>query len=377
MSRRRLLLAGIAAALAACRSGVAERPADPKGQALRLLAEARWPHRMKHPGGIVGGLSGIDHDPKTGEYLLLSDDRSDFAPARFYSARWPTGSLGAPEITGVTWLRQADGTLWPDRRSARPATPVVDPEAIRWRPDTGTVLWTSEGDVLRGFGPALYESRRDGTLVREFALPPVFAADPAGQRGPRDNLSLEGLALTPDGREAWVAMENALRQDGPMPTVHAPGGPCRFTRIDLATGHATRQIAYVPDAIPLRPLLPGTHADNGVSEVLMIDGDRMLVLERAYALGTGNSLRLYEIDTRDASDTLALDALTPDNHRPTPKKLVADFAALGLSRLDNTEGLCWGPDLPGGGRMLVAVSDDNFNPLQVTQFAAFEFTDKS
>jgi hypothetical protein len=186
-----------------------------------------------------------------------------------------------------------------------------------------------------------------------------------------------GVAVPPDGRDAWVAMENALHQDGPAPTLRAPGGPCRFTRIDLAAGQATRQIAYVPDPIPLRPLLPGMHADNGVSEVLMIDAHRMLVLERAYAVGAGNSLRLYEIDTRDASDTLAVDALTADNHRPAPKKRVADFAALGLSRLDNTEGLCWGPDLPGGRRMLLAVSDDNFNPLQVTQFAAFEFTDKS
>ena len=109
----------------------------------------------------------------------------------------------------------------------------------------------------------------------------------------------------------------------------------------------------------------------------MIDAHRMLVLERAYAAGTGNSLRLYEIDTREGSDTLALDALTPDNHRPAPKKRVADFAMLGLSRLDNSEGLCWGPDLPHGRRLLVVLSDDNFNPLQVTQFAAFEFTDKS
>jgi hypothetical protein len=170
-------------------------------------------------------------------------------------------------------------------------------------------------------------------------------------------------------------MENALHQDGPVPTLGAAGGPCRFTLIELAGGAARRQIAYIPDPIPRRPLLPGSYADNGVSEVLMIDEARMLVLERAYASGVGNSLRLYEIDTRAGSDTLALERLTPENHRPAPKQLVADFAALGLSRLDNTEGLCWGPDLPDGRRLLVAVSDDNFNPLQVTQFAAFAFKD--
>jgi hypothetical protein len=276
----------------------------------------------------------------------------------------------------VVQLQRPGGGPWPNRRHAVDGLPVPDPEALRLRPATNTLLWTSEGDVARGFGPALYESARDGRFLREFTMPAMFQVDPAQRRGPRDNLSFEGVTLTPDGRFAWLGMENALIQDGPEPTTGAPGGPCRFTRIDLETGQADRQIAYVPDAIPLRPLIPGSYADNGVSEILMLDADRMLVLERAYATGKGNSLRLYEIDTRAASDVLAVDALAPGNHRPAAKTPVADFAALGLSRLDNTEGMCWGPPLPDGKRMLVVVSDDNFNPLQVTQFVAFEYTDR-
>ena len=294
-------------------------------------------------------------------------------PARFYTTSWALEQ--APKLTYVTLLRQADGTTWPNRRQAENGVPVPDPEALRWRPDADTLLWTSEGDAARGFGPALYESRRDGTLVRQIAMPAMFAPSPDGRRGARDNLGFEGLALTADRREVWLGMENALAQDGGIPTQDAPGGPCRFTRVDLASGQVSAQIAYQPDAIPLRPLVPGTYADNGVSEVLMLDAHRMLVLERAYATGRGNSLRLYEIDTRAASDVLALDALTPGNHRPAPKTLVADFSTLGLSRLDNTEGMCWGPPLPDGRRLLVVVSDDNFNPLQITQFAAFAYTD--
>jgi hypothetical protein len=177
-------------------------------------------------------------------------------------------------------------------RHAPEAVPVPDPESIRWRPDTGTLPWTSEGDERRGFGPALYESNPDGTLVREIPLPVMFQPSADGRHGARDNLGLEGLAPTPDNRHAWVAMENALIQDGPIPTLAGVGGPCRFTRIKISTGVVDRQITYVPDAIPTRPLIPWTHADNGVSEVLMIDANRMLVLERAYATGVGNSVRL-------------------------------------------------------------------------------------
>jgi len=340
---------------------------------LHLIAEAKWPHRLTFGGTIVGGLSGIDYDASRGEYLLISDDRADLGPVRFYRMRWQPGA-DSPEPRDVVALACTDGSPWQPRHRVPLGVPVPDPEALRWRAATDTVLWTSEGDVARGFGPAFYESRLDGSMVREFPLPAMFDADPSGRRGPRDNLSLEGLTLTPDGKHAWLAMENALIQDGPMPTLAASGGPCRFTRVDLASGRADRQIAYVPDAIPRPPILPGTHADNGVSEVLMIDTHRMLVLERAYAVGVGNSLRLYEIDTDAATDTLGRESLRPDNHDPAPKKLVADFSTLGLSRLDNSEGMCWGPTLPNGKRLLVVVSDDNFNPLQATQFAAFEFT---
>jgi hypothetical protein len=218
-------------------------------------------------------------------------------------------------------------------------------------------------------------------LQRTYAMPAMF--DFGLTAGARINKTLEGLAITPDGQTAWLAMEAALRQDGPEPTLQAPGGPCRFTQIDIATGKALRQIAYVPDAVPKAPSPPSADADNGVVEVLMLDAHRMLVLERAYMAGLGdrqrNSMRLYAIDTRQATDTLGIAAFKPANHSPAVKTLVADFANYpALTRLDNTEGMTWGPALADqdgkpGSRTLLFVSDDNFNPRQITQFLAFEF----
>ena len=94
-------------------------------------------------------------------------------------------------------------------------------------------------------------------------------------------------------------------------------------------------------------------------------------------------MRLYFIDTRQATDTLGITALKPNNHTPASKTLVADFANFpALTRLDNTEGMCWGPNLPNingkpGNRSLLFVSDDNFNPRQITQFLAFEFLEST
>lgn len=111
---------------------------------------------------------------------------------------------------------------------------------------------------------------------------------------------------------------------------------------------------------------------NGVSEILMEDAHHLLVPERSYSADAGFGARLYRIATANGSDTLALDALTPGNHRTAPKQLVGDLAGLGLTP-DNIEGMTRGPCLPDGGCVLVFVADHNFNPAQVTQFIAARY----
>lgn len=370
---RRTLLRGAGGACVLAVTGCISRPevqppAVPPG--LRLLGEATLPNALKFKDTTVGGLSALDHDPASGLWVALSDDRSELQPARFYTLRVDVSERGVRvEPLDVVTLRQADGKPFPPRRNGGE---VVDPEGLRILPGGQRLLWTSEGDERVNQSPTLREARIDGSHVRDFPVPASLRFGRPGT-GARPNQTFEGLALAPDARTAWVAMEAALLQDGPEPGVGRPGGPCRFTAFDVASGRAVRQVAYLPDAIPQPPVIPGGYADNGVSEILMRDANRMLVLERAYAMGVGNSLRLYEIDLRAGSDTLALAELDDGNYRAARKRLVADFSQLGLSRLDNTEGMCWGPRLANGGRTLVVVSDDNFSARQVTQFAAFEF----
>lgn len=377
LSRRALLRGAVAAgvlSLAGCAARVAV-PLPTSAPRLRLLGEAILPHGLQFQGTTVGGLSAIDHDPATGQWVALCDDRSELQPARFYTLRVDVRERGlAVDVTGVVTLRQANGAPYPKRNTRGE---VVDPEGMRLLPNGRGALWTSEGDWRIDQPPALHQSRLDGVHVRSFEMPPMLRWPARPGTGPRENATLEGLALSPDARTAWAAMEGPLQQDGALPAVGRPGAPCRITAFDVASGRALRQLAYLPDAIPHAPTLPGKTAENGISEILMLDADRMLVLERAFSFGVGTSMRLYEIDTRQASDTLASERLRSGDFRAPAKRLVADFAQLGLSRLDNTEGMCWGPRLPGGRRSLVVVSDDNFSNRQVTQFAAFEFLESA
>lgn len=355
---------------------------------LRLIGAVALPHRWNVGGTAVGGLSGVDYDAAHDQYLLLSDDRSAVDPARAYTARirYTADTLAPPTFTGVITLRGPSGQPYAPRLRAVDGVDVPDPEAVRWLPGGGAFLWTSEGDFARGFGPALRATRAaDGALLRDYALPAAFAPDkgeksgpPAkGEKsGPRDNATLEGLALSPDGRTAWLAMEGPWMQDGPRATPASGGAPVRITAIDVKTGRALRQIAYPLDPVPHASPLPGGYTTNGVSEILADGTDHLLVLERAYTLGVGTSVRLYRIALASASDTLGLPALAAGNHTPAAKTRVADFAQLGLPHVDNIEGMAWGPPLPaeaGGARVLVFVSDNNFNPAQTTQFIAAQY----
>jgi hypothetical protein len=374
---RRALLRVAAGACAVAAAGCVSRPEAPAPagpQRLRLLAETTIANGLQFKGTTVGGLSALDHDPVTGLWAALSDDRSELQPARFYTLNVEVSerALRVDLLDAIT-LRQADGQPFPRRQAGGE---VVDPEALRLLPAGRGIVWSSEGDERVNQSPSVREARLDGTHLRDFEVPAALRFSRPGT-GPRANQAFEGLALTPDARTAWVAMEAALQQDGPEPGVGRPGGPCRFTAFDIASGRAVRQVAYLPDAVPQAPALPGGYADNGVSEILMLDASRMLVLERAYSMGVGNSLRLYEIDTRAGSDTLSLPRLAGGAFRPVAKRLVADFAQLGLSRLDNTEGMCWGPRLANGDRCLVVVSDDNFSARQATQFAAFDYLERT
>ena len=147
-----------------------------------------------------------------------------------------------------------------------------------------------------------------------------------------------------------------------------------ITAIDLASGRADLQVAYLPEPEPFGPAMPHGVADGGVSEILLRDERHVWVLERAWSLATGVSVRLYEADLDGASDTLGVGTLRPGRYRPAPKRLLLAFRASGLPHIDNFEAMAWGPPLPNGHRTLVLCTDDNFNPLQVTQFVVFEVT---
>ncbi len=369
--RRRALLASLAAAgllgsLAltngfAAETGAAD--ASGKPQDVRLLDTLTVPAGTTELGMPFGGLSGIDYEPRSGEYVALSDDRSENGKARFYTLRLPLDGAkfadAKPDLDGLTVLADTTGEPF--------APKAVDPEAIRWTPGAKSLLWTSEGASSTGQPAFVREATTVGGYVRELPLPkayaPVRTASGTLTAGVRNNQALEGLTLSPDGRTVATITENALVQDGPAAGLTVKS-PSRLLLADRQTGKPEAEHVYEVDPISDAPTAPlpapvGTYAaDRGVSEILAINETDYLTVERSFASGVGFSIRLYWTSTIGATDVGGKEALS-GTEKPMPKKLLYDFTTSGTDA-DNVEGITWGPKLPDGSRSLVLVADDNF-----------------
>jgi hypothetical protein len=343
---------------------------------LSFIGEQRIALKYNFQDTAVGGLSGLDYDARRDVWILASDDRSAESPARFYTARlsYDAQAFRAVDLTGVHAFKQAGGNDYPGVYDyLYRGGEIADVEAVRADPRDGSMWYTSEGSRPLGLAPFVKHADNDGAQPAALPQPAMFNIKRGTDTGPRDNLSFEGLSFAPDGNSLWVAMEAPLYQDGKPPTP-TQGAYSRITRY-ARDGRVLGQYAYPIDAIPAVPAA-GRAADNGVSEILAESGGRLLVLERSAVQGEDgnyrNYIRLYEADPVGASDVQAQVPLKEGQFVPLSKRLVLNLNTLGLGRLDNLEGMAWGPRLPNGHASLVMVSDDNFNKKQVTQFLAFD-----
>lgn len=346
---------------------------------LRMLGDFTVPHDLPVGGTPVGGLSGIDRDPRTGRYVMISDDQSQRAPARFYEAEIDVDDTGVRDVrlTKVQYLRRSDGKTYPSRTNwaseqseyspiERDRLGTVDPEDIRVDPWTGNVVWSHEGlDLLTAAGdpmiiePALRVSKRDGSFLAD--LPTPAGNTIRAGTGPRHNRALEGFTFAGDGQLIVSVMEGPLEQDGAEST-RAYGGLSRITVQDRG-GNVVVQYAYPMDPLPdITPEGP-YGALIGISTILAFEpatSTRFLLIERAFVSGYGRRIRIYDADCTDATDIAAVRSLVGAPVKPVNKTLLADLAEVGVPDPDNFEGMTWGPDLTSGEHTLLLVSDNDF-----------------
>ena len=346
---------------------------------LEFLGEYQLP-KQTFQDTPVGGLSALTYNPKLKRFYALSDDRSNLAPARFYTFNIPfqeneAGDIGFGEVAieGVTFLKDSQGNTYP------PGS--IDPEGIAFSPQ-GNIFISSEGSPSQGIVPFIREfALTTGQQLRDLPLPQRYLPSEGEEDlslGVRENLGLEALTLNPfspavlsaDPFRLFSAFEFALKQDYNFEAEEEVGDiPLRFMHYlfnPIGPPVFVAEHLYYLDAAPVGTI------SNGLTELVAIEPEGyFLSLERSYGL-TGSGAKIYQVALGTATDTTLIDSFQGDltEVAPLQKKLLLDLRDLEIY-LDNLEGMVLGPLLPDGSKSLILVSDNNFSEEQITQFLLF------
>jgi predicted extracellular nuclease len=374
---RALSLVPLLALLLGPRPAAAEGPAPaaaaPEPASFEWIGADTLAPGLRFEGEPVGGLSALAWDAGSGEFLALSDDRSELAPARIYRLRidLSDGRLdrGGVEVVGRIHLETPDGSLFAKRS--------LDPEGLALV--GGHMYVSSEGEANVGLAPFVAEFESSGREIAPLPLPARYLPDGRGTWGVRDNLAFESLAATPDGAWLFSGTENALVQDGPAADAGV-ASPSRLLRWRLPAGGGRptglpTEYLYRVEGVSVTPPNPSAFRVNGLVELIALSPTSLLALERQFISGVGVDIRLYRVELDGATDISRIDGPFGDDVVPARKVLLFDFADLGIP-LDNLEGMTFGPVLPDGRRSFVVVADDNFDAAaQRTLVVAFAVDD--
>ena len=344
---------------------------------LDFINEYKLP-KQKFEDTPIGGLSGLAYDRKDDIFYAISDDRSEFSPARFYALKLKFSSqkeqpnLENVEVIGVDFLKDKSGNTY--------AKGEVDPEGIALTGDR-TVLIASEGVTSKGVPPFIDEfDLLTGKWIRSLPIPQRYLKEaekkdskttkiePETQepQGVRDNLGFEALTVVRDSigdpYRVFAITDNALAQDAQIDEKQS--SESRF--LHYLVGDIT-PIIVAEHLYPVEAMAPPI-TQIGVNDIVAIDrGGHFLTLERSNG-AAGLSAKIWQIATGSATDTSSIKSFrVSPNVRKISKKLVLDLATLGI-KLDNLEGMAIGPRLADGSQSLILVSDNNFSDNQLTQF---------
>lgn len=329
-------------------------------------------------GTPVGGLSGITYNQNRGVFYAISDDRSQYAPARFYTLdiqfnqNPENPKIKTATVQDVTFLKTAEGQVFPQGN--------IDAEGIAFAPGN-TVFVSSEGNTNKKINPFISRfdintgKRKESlSLPKRFLLPDEASAETS--RGVRNNLGFESLTLNPSGVlspegdpfRIFTATESALFQDN-LPPESEEKTRVRFLHYVVNPIGQPLPIAehlYLLDNPPLGTIV------NGLTEVLAIQPEGyFLTLERSFGV-SGYGAKLFLMTVGNATDTSGVEQFNVSlgGLQPVRKKLLFDFSQLNFT-IYNLEGLAVGPRLPDGSQSLLVISDDNFNQDEATQLLLF------
>ena len=283
-----------------------------KAQSLRFeLSE--YTILPQKPAGVLHGISGIEYIPSKNQWHLASDRGSYFV---------------FDSITSIQDFEERQA------RAVHKETGLWY-EAIRFDAASNTFFYAVENEYK-----ANAETCDTTTYVSYMdAFPPGYLFAPLHL--PADNKGIEGIAVTENGN-VWVAPEAGWPGETEVgnDTIH-------FWKFDKArTGYSeARAYSYIIDrsGCPQSP----TEKRGGISEIISVNEDQLLVLERCFDQKGTNKIKAKIWQVR-------VEGL----HLKKDTQPAFDFNEGFPIQVDNLEGMSWW-DADRGKRRLLLITDDN------------------
>lgn len=310
--------------------------------------------------GDFGGLSALVYDPSSSLLYALSDSTNLRIFVLSLQLSETSVTVAPESVLALVDAAGAPIPVW-----------TLDPEGLAMT-SAGELLVSSEGYAGRDprVDPGIFRFGRDGRLLGSLPIPPYFL--PRENSGVRHNLAFESLTLSPDGDSLLAATERNLVQDQDECAADA-GCLVRILRYRRQADdwEPVAEYFYRTDASLVSSL--------ALVELLWISDDVALTLERGFERLDDDSnlqtIRIYQIALPDRLSE-------SEGEEPLAKRLVLDLDTIkgrfgeGYRRLDNYEGMSFGPRLPNGDRTLLVVSDDNYSNQQRTSLLAFRIVER-
>lgn len=316
-------------------------------------------------GFAVAELSGLTHDESTGTYVAVADRAGAVLTHKFdLTIPLEGGTLGTPAVAGATVLTGPGGGVLNGTN--------FDAEGVVISKN-GELIVASESGSAAGQQPEVALFEQDGAYIADLFVPAKF------QIG-ANNGSFESLAMSPNGHSLFTAMELPLPVDGRTADVRSRLRIVRWDDRGPDGYEPVQEFFYLTE--------PGrTTTDVGVAELIALSETHLLVLERGFVAGQGNTIRIFQVSLEEAPEVSAvaslatLDAATHDAALAS-KTLMVDVAGCPASGttnppddpanplLENFEAMTLGPKIGGGWRSLILLSDDNLAANQTTRVVA-------
>tara|TARA_Y100000780_G_C13695703_1_gene421768 strand:+ start:29065 stop:31668 length:2604 start_codon:yes stop_codon:yes gene_type:complete len=234
---------------------------------------------------LLGGLSALRFDQENSKLYFLSDDKGHYGEPRIYvyDYSFESQEIKLFEDKLIKFKKPATIPMKGEQKTTKQQSFSwgMDPEGMDFGSNGEIIISSEVDDLSSGNGITVFSP--EGVKISNLDIGKDFVKE-GFDHGMQHNKGFESLSISPSKNSLFVANESTLSQDKKYTW---KDGNCRWRDCINFTGEAIRIAKYSKEGTTYKEkdqyfYVLDNEVDNGVSEVLALDENNLLVLERSW-----------------------------------------------------------------------------------------------